>query len=119
MVAIPLSNELYDEINLNQSVGIKNYDYLTEAIGAFCAELSGVCKVAYIEAEYFGGHGYQNGIVWNSGQFVFEQTLDGQAINGALLSLGIMRNEDHDEFDTVGLGRQRSVERWIKHEMHL
>lgn len=61
LVTIPLTDELYDEINRNQGKVMDGFDYLTDQIGLFCSEISKLSKTAYVEAEYFGGVGSQNG----------------------------------------------------------
>ncbi|CAI6035382.1 hypothetical protein PAECIP112173_00800 [Paenibacillus sp. JJ-100] len=119
LVTIPLTDELYDEINMNQGKTINKYEYLTDQIGLFCSKNSNLSKTAYVEAEYFGGVGSQNGIVWDSGKVVFEETMSKDAINKALKILGIITIDYKDEFDTVQLGRHRFVDRWVDEEAHL
>ncbi|QGQ96589.1 hypothetical protein EHS13_17765 [Paenibacillus psychroresistens] len=113
LVIIPLTDELFDEVNENRSVSIKNYKYFTDRIGLFCSNISMISKIAYVEAEYFGGIGSQNGIVWDKEKVFFEETLSDNAINKALEILGIKKSKDKDEFDTVGFGRHRNVDDWI------
>ncbi|MNP14531.1 hypothetical protein D3C76_1068610 [compost metagenome] len=119
LVIIPLTDELFDEINMNQGRTINKYEYLTDLIGLFCAEISKLSKTAYVEAEYFGGSGSQNGIVWDQGEVVFEKTISSNAINKTLEILGIIRTDDKDEFDTVHLGRHRFVDDWVEAEAQL
>ncbi|MEK4661458.1 hypothetical protein MHH93_06135 [Priestia sp. FSL H7-0729] len=95
---------------MNQEMTIKNYEYLTDTIGKFCSEISQSGRTAYIEAEYFGGAGSQNGIVWELGEVIFEETLSNNAINQSLEILGVMRLEEKDEFETVRLGRHRFID---------
>ncbi|KRF21786.1 hypothetical protein [Paenibacillus sp. Soil787] len=59
LITIPITDELYDEIKMNQGSSFKNYEYLTDLIGIFCLEISKVSRTAYVEAEYFGGIGTQ------------------------------------------------------------
>lgn len=119
LVTIPLTDELFDEINRNQGKVMDGFDYLTDQIGLFCSEISKLSKTAYVEAEYFGGVGSQNGIVWNRGEVIFEETMTNDAINKALKILGVVRIDNKDEFDTVYLGRHRFVNRWVEEEDHL
>lgn len=119
LVTIPLTDELYDEINENQGVSFSHYEYLTDRVGLLCSDLSTICTIAYIEAEYFGGIGLQNGIVWNNEQVIYEETTSENAINKSLVYLGIKKLEGRDEFDTVGLGRHRFIDDWIRKEAHL
>ncbi|MFE6102642.1 hypothetical protein ACFVQ4_22065 [Streptomyces laurentii] len=78
--------------------------------------------VAYVEAEFFGGDGYQSAAVWSGGTRVwgpvFDETLDGpctdRPVNGALARLGVQGGSPtYDLFDAVGLGRERSTEGWL------
>lgn len=119
LITIPITDELYDEINMNQGSSFKNYEYLTDLIGIFCLEISKVSRTAYIEAEYFGGIGTQSGIVWDSEVVIYEETLSDNAINKALEHLGITKTDGKDEFDTVNLRRHRFIDDWINKEYHL
>ncbi|MCG7379133.1 hypothetical protein MH215_19135 [Paenibacillus sp. ACRSA] len=112
LIVIPLTDELYDEINMNQGTTMPNYEYLTDTISYYCIEISKFGLVAYIEAEYFGGTGSQNAMVWDSSQVIFEETLSQSAINRSLEILGVCKLQGKDEFDTVGLGRHRDIEDW-------
>lgn len=78
--------------------------------------------VAYVEAELFGGDGYQSAAVWSGGTRVwgpvFDETLDGphadRPINGALARLGVQGGGPaYDLFDAVGLGGERTTEGWL------
>jgi hypothetical protein len=71
-------------------------------------------RVAYVEAEYFGGVGEQRCIVWEGGAVLEEPAESAHAINDALRSLGVEPAEGADRFDTLGLGRHRSVEDWLE-----
>ena len=77
-------------------------------------QLSLVGPVAYIETDYFGGVGTQSAALWSNGEL---QMLPAQAagvINASLRLLGARAALPNDEFDTVGLGRHRSNEAWLK-----
>jgi hypothetical protein len=75
-------------------------------------ELSRVGKVAYIEAEIFGGAGTQAYVHAEMGK-VDAPVVGDRSINAALQLLGVIRKPGFDEFDSVGLGRHRSVEGWL------
>jgi hypothetical protein len=79
-----------------------------EAAKAWAAKVSVKTAVAYVKAGYFGGQGSQWATVWADGRVVLWQV----TINEALRHLGVTAEPDLDEFDTVGLGRHRSVESW-------
>ena len=63
---------------------------------------------ALIETNYFGGLGDQCAAVYHGDRVEMEPTKGG--INAALRMLGVERQPDLDEFDTIGLGRHRSFD---------
>ncbi|HEY8978993.1 MAG TPA: hypothetical protein VIU15_05350 [Streptomyces sp.] len=77
--------------------------------------------VALVEAEFFGGEGYQVAEVWRDGVKVWGPVRDGEfagvreewPINGALARLGaVSGGESRDLFREVGLGWERDNEGW-------
>jgi hypothetical protein len=63
---------------------------------------------AVIETDYFGGYGSQTAIVYRGQEVVMPAaSAPGGPINRALRMLGVTAGANHDEFDTVGLGRYR------------
>jgi len=92
---------------------------LTDGAGAspcmlkLCSLASREGRIAYVEAEYFGGTGTQASMLWESGQAVGAPTVGDHAINAALHALGVVA-EGSDEFDALGLGRFRNVDDWVK-----
>jgi hypothetical protein len=89
---------------------------LPEALVPKLVELSTRGPVAYVEADYHGGDGEQRSIVWVNGEVRQRAEESSRAINDALLSLGVEPEEGRDRFDTLGLGRQRRVEDWLRAE---
>lgn len=87
---------------------------LPEGLVPHLRELSRGGGVAYVEAEYSGGLGEQRSIVWDGGAPLEEPRESSNAINDALRRLGVEPAEGMDRFDTLGLGRHRSVEDWLK-----
>jgi len=83
--------------------------YLPDVVQAFGARAR---KVAYVEAEFFGGDGTQAAAVWEGGRLVFGPVVAQDAINQALRLLGVMKQEHFDEFDAVNLGRHRDTDEW-------
>jgi len=78
------------------------------------ASRSGV--LMYFETEYFGGLGVQAAAVFQNGALVFgPKSAELGPINVALQLLGVrVVPPAVDEFDTVGLGRYRHTEDWLK-----
>jgi len=60
--------------------------------------------VAWVETDYFGGAGEQSGILIKDGK-ITEYPDD---INGALCNMGVKKESNMDEFDTIGLGGYRT-----------
>lgn len=75
--------------------------------------------IAYIEAEYFSGEGYQAAVVWKDekevlGPFLaYKFPLHEKPINRTLRLLGVQVNGGIDEFDTLGLGACRRTDDWV------
>lgn len=118
LVMIPITDELYEAMHegedIESSKTTRTSMALTVKMEQFCADLSRHNKVAFIEAEYFGGIGTQHGIVWEQGKVILEEIGCENAINQSLACLGVKRIGEKDEFDTVGLGRHRSIEGWVR-----
>jgi hypothetical protein len=77
-------------------------------------EVSRLGRVAYIETEYFGGHGAQAASVWESGRTIYGPTNAAWGpINDALRLLGVARTPTDDEFTVAGLPRCRRNEDWL------
>jgi len=78
------------------------------------ANLSRQSPVAYVTAQFFGGAGAQAATLYRQGRedTIFETGYG--AINAALQALGITAEPPNDAFDTLGLGRYRSTEGWLR-----
>jgi hypothetical protein len=70
-------------------------------------------RVAYVEAEFFGGDGTQASLLWEHGEVMGELQVAQDAINHALHLLGVVKAPDCDEFETLRLGMHRATEDWI------
>jgi hypothetical protein len=90
----------------------------TEHIGdellGICLKLSERGKIAYVEAEFFGGQGTQGCSLLEYGTVVEAPKESKSAINYALKWLGVLSTESKDEFEIAGLGMQRSTEDWLR-----
>lgn len=84
-----------------------------ESIAKLCSSLSSKGKIAYIEAEFFGGEGTQASALWEDGKMIRVPMISGDAINSALEFLGVSPRENMDHFDTVGLGDHRNTDDWL------
>ena len=82
-----------------------------ESIVAICRALSARGRLAYVEAEFFGGKGTQACVLAKEGE-VEVPYVGGGAINRALQFLGVARGQATDEFEALSLGRHRDTEEW-------
>ena len=87
-------------------------EQMPEPIAAICRELSACGRVAYVEAEYFGGEGVQAAVLWENGLQVGGIELSHDAINRVLRALGVDAGAAHDEFEALNLGRHRKTAEW-------
>jgi len=65
----------------------------------------GMGRFVLLQTEYFGGVGDQWATVYHGAERVMEVTRGG--INKALALVGVVREGNSDEFDTIGLGAHR------------
>lgn len=115
---IPITHELYDEIQsiekVPQSNEFEGFYFLSPAIAKLAGDLSLQVAVAYLEADFFGGVGTQSAVVLERGNLKLKQPPieSKDVINQALRLLGVQASESKDEFDTIDLGQQRFTEDW-------
>jgi hypothetical protein len=86
---------------------------LPTSIAGICHLLSKNGKVAYVEAEFFGGVGSQACSLWDKGIMIGNPQLGLHAINTALQFLGVEKGSSFDEFEALNLGRFRETEAWL------
>ncbi|WP_406073462.1 hypothetical protein [Micromonospora sp. NBC_01638] len=96
---------------------------LSTALVELLARWSQVGPVAYLEAEFGGGAGYQSAAVWLGGAPSwgprFDDELDSPReqwpINGALTQLGVEPGAWIDPFAELGLHLERNTDGWLAH----
>lgn len=71
-------------------------------------------KLAYIEADYSGVIGTQSGILYENGNISIPLCSGEGSINILLRELGVWREVNKDEFDSLNLGIYRRMDKWIK-----
>ncbi len=81
-----------------------------------CLTLSKGVKVAYVEAEFFGGAGTQANVLYENGIQISDPVIGDDAINQALRWLGVQRDQDNDEFLVAGFGMHRNTEDWLENK---
>lgn len=84
-------------------------DYFDASVKELMEKYSQGTKLAYVETDYFGGTGTQAGLLYENGKPAAPQSGEG-AINALLKELGVRREHDKDEFDTLNLGKYRYME---------
>lgn len=111
---IPMSGDLFDEINnYRVSNDMEKFEFMTAGVEQAILVVIKNRMIAYVEADYFGGHGGQSGVVWKEGKRIFLKNFEQDVINEILRMYGVTKNKSGDEFDAVQLGRHRSTEEWI------
>ncbi|PWR06567.1 hypothetical protein DKT68_21930 [Micromonospora acroterricola] len=96
---------------------------LSPALVELLARWSRSGPVAYLEAEFAGGAGYQSAAVWLGGALSwgprFDDVLDAPRaewpINMALTRLGVERGTWIDPFAELGLHLERNTDGWLAH----
>jgi hypothetical protein len=90
-------------------------DAVPESITGIVQLIAKGGRVAYVEAEFFGGDGTQASVTWETGGQHSEPLIDVNAINVALRFLGVQVASQQDEFEALGLGRHRTTGYWELH----
>ena len=99
------------------------FGWLDASVADLLARASNTAALAYVEADFFGGVGTQHAAVWEAGTLAWgpvglaeQQPIppQGTAISQALRRIGVTGTDDeHDEFDVLGLQRHRHLEHWL------
>jgi hypothetical protein len=119
LVIAPLGEDQIDAITeLKPGSYAHGFAYLSEALQTFLSSVTLDGALTYVETNYFGGAGSQAAAVFSGGEMVFrgatsigrESIRRDDPINVALRKVGIEATDGRDEFDTLGLGRFRSME---------
>ncbi len=111
---VPMTDDFFDQINnYDISASIEGFKYLTKNIETKILKISRGKKIAYVEADYFGGTGGQNAIIWCNykRQAVFEYGQE--IINKVLKDFGVKCKWGKDEFETLGLGKNKNTIDWL------
>ncbi|MFG3422307.1 hypothetical protein [Micromonospora sp. NPDC048063] len=96
---------------------------LSAALAGVLARWSRSGPVAYVEAEFAGGVGYQSAVVWLGGGVSWGPRVDGHLdgpraewpLNAALVRLGAEPGAWIDPFAELGLHVERSTAGWLAH----
>lgn len=121
LALIPATNEFLDAVSLGYDEERHGFWWFPGGFERRLAAWSKAGPIACVEADYFGGHGSQYAAVWADGllalgplETVLHQPFppQGSPISQALRRLGAQAHGHCDEFDSVGLLRQRRTEDW-------
>ncbi len=117
---IPFSSKLCEQFGPEgRPLLYKSYDifwHLPEDLVPALQTLSENGAIAYVESEYHGGTGEQQAMAWKDGKVVMPPEETRWAINSALRHLDFEVLPGKDRFDTLDLGRHRSVDDWLEEE---
>lgn len=114
---IPITEEVLQRLNSSiESPGIGRFEYLNQKMESEFLVCFPKAHFAYVEAEYNGGQGAQEAIIWQNGKRI--QVLDSGdgCINQVLQNFGVVASNGHDEFDSLGFGRHRFTQDWLNEE---
>lgn len=119
---IPMTDELHADIielaDCDDTSPIPEFGHFSQGLLKVIERASNRGPVAYVEAEFFGGPGFQSAAVWFKGRFTLSPVRSNPAssypfaINLALERLGVVNAAGKDAFDTLGLGRYRATSDW-------
>jgi hypothetical protein len=122
---LPITEALAKELAVYQTgtkaVLTKPVPGFSVGLQALAIEISQDSPVAYITTSYFGGRGGQDALVWNKGRLRFspatpgyDQNWPNSPISQALRLIGVVAEEEMDEFDTIGVGKHRETQQWAE-----
>lgn len=115
LALVPMTEELFDQINnFFTSPAVDKFEYMTENIEQIVLAAIGNRKLAYVEAEYFGGEGGQIAIIWSNNKREQILSFGQNKINEVLKGFGVIAKEGQDEFVTLGFGLRRNTKEWIE-----
>lgn len=112
-IMLPVNKMVREKFRISTLPLLEEKDNEISVISSFGCSISKGVKVAYIEAEFFGGVGMQASIVFENEKIVSEPQVSKNAINLALQYLRVSKLNFFDEFDALGLGKYRHTEEWI------
>ena len=112
---VPATDALMAEIDAGDPAGERigrTIDFVFDhpVMLRLLADLSRSGPIAFVETDYVDGRGAQAATACVDGKVVTSEEGDGRPINHALRAIGVVRPSDEDEFDTVCLGKYRSMD---------
>ena len=111
-----LSCGAWDIIAERQNVTLNNnitpFDFLDTATKEYLQNIKPSGKFIYIETDYYGGRGSQAAGIFEDGILLDVYNSEGKtdgAINTALRFIGVIKEPDADEFETLNLHKYRHM----------
>ncbi|MDH6124340.1 hypothetical protein [Kitasatospora sp. GP82] len=124
LALIPMTDALLAALHQPEGAVVPGFGFFPGGFGHRLGAWSKAGPVAYVEADYFGGHGSQQAAVWVDGKIELGPLAsapgepfpaEGSPISRVLRRLGAHSSCGGDEFEAVGLGRHRHLEGWLGH----
>jgi len=118
---VPMTDKLFAAVTDGASDRPLGFWKLPGGFDRVLAEWSCDGPVGYVEAEYFGGFGGQRAALWVDGEVSLgpltadagTPPVEGASpISQVLRQLGVKRDDKHDEFEVIGLGRHGHTSEW-------
>lgn len=101
-------DEFLESVNVRYEFE-ETLDYFTSEIHDMMQQYSLYDMLAYIETDYSGGFGTQAGVLFSDGKMIIAPTKEKGIIDKILRQMGVCRETEKDEFDSLGLGNYRSM----------
>jgi hypothetical protein len=114
-MAIPLVEAVYDAIEAKTPDASRSPELDLSPLGlgqAMAGATQAGGGLAYVETDYWGGQGGQSAMAYIDGRETMAPQRSrggGGPINQSLRTIGVIRNGELDEFDTIGLGYRRTM----------
>lgn len=132
MALLPVTDQLFEEMTGAQpepfggplSADRPFYQLMSPAFERSLSEWSRHGPIAYVEADFFGGDGYQSAVLWRDGarewgpafDCIFDGPQEMWPINAALARLGATLGDwALDLFAAIGLGLEQDMKDWLSY----
>lgn len=121
LALVPITDAFFDRVTGIPVADDLGFWRLPAGFERTLADWSARGPVAYVEAEFFGGVGWQRAAVWSGGVLALGPlwideaerfAAEGSPISQALRCLGAITTAGQDEFAAIGLGRHRHRDDW-------
>lgn len=116
---LPVTGEIFDELtDVRREDG--PFTRMSPAFAERLKDWSHGGRLAYVEADFWGGNGVQTAALWENGRQTWGPEhsqvpvgpCENWPINAVLARLGAVPTDEFDLFDAVGFGRERNMEGW-------